>query len=190
VGTSLPTPPLVRPASRQTVNRFTALLALIVLVIIPGLLVVLLQRASHDIQLHLGDPIPQLTLRGLDSDSLSFSVFSGRRVALFFFNVTCERCQRELSNLDRLSSLFKDRVAIVAISLSDLRQTKDVLRSDKSTLTTLIDDREEARRAFGIEEVPALILVDGNQTVQQQHFGEESFETLRKNLTAFAGTGH
>ena len=178
------------PTPRQKRKRFTATIALIVLLAVPEFLVIFLQRVVHDSPLHQGDTIPLLTLRGLDSDSLSFSDLSGRKMVLFFFSVGCERCRRELSSIERLGWLFKDSLVLVAISLSDSCRTRAAMRQEKLGVITLVDDLGEARRAFGIEEVPALILVDGDQTVRQLYFGEKPFEVLRNRLNEFAGGGY
>ena len=174
-------------ASRQTKKHITTALALLVLLSVPEIVVVYLHRAADQPRLHNRDVIPQVTLRGLQSDSLSFSALSGRRAALLFFNVTCTRCQREFLNLDRLSPLFKDKLTVIAVSLSDLESTRYFVETNQLALTTLVDDRLEVQRAFGIGEVPVLVFVNSDGRIREQIIGEQSLPALRKLLGEFAG---
>ena len=181
------TPP-VGSASRQTKKHITTALALLVLLTVPEVVVVYLHRVADQPRLHNGETIPQVTLRGMRSDSLSFSDLSGRRAALLFFNVTCARCQREFLNLDRLSPLFRDKLTLIAVSLSDLESTRAFVETNQLTLTTFVDDRLQAQRALGIAEVPVLIFVNGDRRIKEQFVGEQSLPALRTLLGEFVGS--
>jgi peroxiredoxin len=186
VDTSLATASAVKQTSQRKTTRIVAAFALLALLCIPEFLVIFVQRSANQATLHRGDTIPPLMLRDLNSHKFSLPDFTGKRLALLFFKVDCPHCQRELLTVNRLSTAFKDDIVFAAISLSDAQKTKDLVDINKSGMLILVDEKAEARNAFGVLEVPALFLVNGDQAIEYRGVGEQSPQKLRKLFATFA----
>jgi peroxiredoxin len=186
VDTPLPTTSLAKATPRRKTKRLVAVFALVALLCIPEFFVILVQRTANQPSLHRGDTIPPLILRDLNLRKISLPDFTGKRIALLFFKIDCPHCQRELFSVNRLSTTFKGDIIFAAISLTDGQKTKDLLGVNKSGMLILVDEKAEARNAFGVLEVPALFLVNADQTIEYRGVGEQSSERLRKLFATFA----
>jgi len=75
-----------------------------------------------------------------------------------FFAADCERCRHVLALVARWRTAG---VKVVGISQETIEDTADFLKGSHFSIPVVIDDRPyQASRAFEIEQVPALALVD------------------------------
>ena len=181
--------PITVDSPHPTMKRLAAAVGLVALVIIPVVLLVLLQRAANTHTLRKGDAVPKLKLISLKSNEVSLEGFGGKQLALLFFSVDCPHCQKEISNFERLQKLFAEKITFLSVSLNERKKTEGYLKAHGLTVETLLDEQGEARRAFGIDEIPALFLVDGDLTVKHREIGEGTLASRVKLLTAFGGDG-
>ena len=130
--------------------------------------------------------MPLLKFHEMNVFDLPLPDFTGKRLALLFFKVDCPHCQREFSSVNRLSIAFKSDIVFAAISLSSPQKTKALLDVNTSRVLVLVDEKAEARNALGVLEVPALYLVNADQTIEYRGIGEQSPEKLRKLFAMFA----
>lgn len=168
------------------IRRLAAAVGLVTLVLIPVVLLVLLQRAANTHMLRKGDAVPRLKLMSLESNEVSLEGFGGKRLALLFFSVDCPHCQKEISNFERLQKLFAEKITFLSVSLNERGRTEGYVKSHGLTVETLLDEKGEARRAFGIDEIPVLFLVDGDLNVEHREIGEGTLASRVKLLTAFS----
>lgn len=185
----LHSPPTTIDSPHPIMKRLGAAIGLVALIIIPVGLLVLLQRAANTHTLRKGDAVPRLKLISLESNEVSFEGFGGKRLALLFFSVDCPHCQKEILNFERLQKLFAEKITFLGVSLSERKKTEGYLRSHGLTVETLLDEKGEAGRAFGIDEIPALFLVGEGLNVEHREIGEGTLASRVKLLTAFSGDG-
>lgn len=181
------TPPEVYENPRTPLRRFSAAIGLIFLLSIPIAMVTFLQRAGGIHQLRPGDQVPPLSLKSLDSMDVSIPGRNGKRAVLLFFSVECPRCQQEISNFEKLFRSFKDKYVFTGVSSGSARQTKNFLNARDITFPIFLDDNGEARRAFGVFEVPTLFLVRANGVIAFRASGVEASEARRRLAADIAG---
>lgn len=88
-------------------------------------------------------------------------VFFQGRMLLFFFAADCERCAQVLAMLARWRTAGAE---VMGISQETIEDTAEFLEQTKFSLPLVIDDRPyPAARAFEVERLPALALVDNDQ---------------------------
>lgn len=167
-------------------GKFVASLKLGAALLVPMFFILALQRISRDEAPGPGDPIPALTLQGLDGDPLSLVDPAKRTTALLFFSPDCPHCRRELENLDRLAATFRSEIVFLAISTDNAQKTQEFIDSIKIKVPAAADPRGTAHRAFGVFQLPTLFLVNGEGFVEQVFRGEESLETRIRQLSNIA----
>ena len=87
-------------------------------------------------------------------------VFLQGRTLLLFFAADCQRCGEMLALVARWRTAGAN---VVGISQETIEDTADFLQETKFSIPVVIDDRPyPASRAFEIEQVPALALVDND----------------------------
>lgn len=163
-----------------------AALGLVLLLCLPVLLVVAIHRGTDQHLLSPGDSVPTLTLREINSNDTRHVDFKGRLSAVLFFSTDCPHCQREIANFDRLNKMFGHDMFFLAISLSDHSKTMELRKSSRLEVTTLMDQSAEARRAFGVEMVPAMFLIKSDGTVAYSGSGEETSAARERLLRDFS----
>ena len=166
--------PTNQHSARAAPGRLPAALGLVLLLCLPVFLVVTIHRGTDQRLLGPGDSVPTLNLRDLNSINTRHVDFKGRLSAVLFFSTDCPHCQREISNFDRLNKTFGHDIFFLAISLSDNLKTIELRKSGRLEVTTMLDESAEARRAFGVEMVPAMFLVKSDGTVAYTGSGEET----------------
>ncbi len=167
-------------------GKFAATMGLIAILSAPVILMVFLQREADQPSLRIGDPVPPLILRTQHSDDTLIVGFGGKRFAVLFFSVDCPHCQREISSLGKLRDRFDEKMAILAISVSNERRTRDFTSANQLLANVMLDVNNNACRLLGVHELPALFLVGVDGTVKYQSTGEQSLEVLKVLLDDFS----
>ncbi|MDP2883740.1 MAG: TlpA disulfide reductase family protein [Ignavibacteria bacterium] len=171
-------------------GQLGAALGLVLLLCLPVLLVVAIHRGTDQRLISPGDSVPALTLRDLNSNNPRHVVFKGRPSSVLFFSTDCPHCQREIANFDRLNKMFGENMFFLAISLSDYSKTMELRKSNRLEVTTLLDQSAEARRAFGVEMVPAMFLIKSDGTVAYSGSGEETSVARERLLRDFSNANN
>ncbi len=180
----------IRPTSDQhfpctAPSRLPAAIGLVLILCLPAIFII---RLSHVTNPHLsrpGDPVPSLTARDLDSDTIHQLSFAGTPAALLFFSADCRHCQRELGSFDRLNRRFGDRILFLAISMSNKVKTTELANSLRPGMRILLDEQGASAERFGVEVVPALFLVGPDETIAYGDTGEKSFGAREQLLSEF-----
>lgn len=104
-----------------------------------------------------GAPVPDTDVYD-GKGAAPLPVFFQGRTLLMFFAADCERCRHVLALVARWRTAG---VNVVGISQETIEDTADFLKESRFSIPVVIDDRPyQASRAFEIEQVPALALVD------------------------------
>jgi peroxiredoxin len=132
-----------------------------------------------------GAQAPALTVRDPSSNELQQFSFKNTPAALLFFSVDCPHCQREINTLDRLNKRFGHKVLFLAISISNIGETRAIINANQLVVRTVLDDQGMGRRLFGVDVVPALFLVGADEVIVYSSLGEKTFAARERLMMEF-----
>ena len=122
--------------------------------------------------------LPQVTLKTMDGKAVRVDTLSngGKPFIIDFFATWCKPCNREL---DAISEVYADwqeetGVKIFAVSIDqaqNIHKVKPLVDNHGWEYDVLLDPNSDLRRAFGIQNIPYVLLVDGQGTSVYRHMG-------------------
>jgi thiol-disulfide isomerase/thioredoxin len=157
-----------------------ALAALASLLVVPRLSA----YSAFDAQLR---PTPPFVL-SVDGRTVSSAGLHGRVVALAFWASWCAPCIQELPHLQRIFEHFRNdpRVVIYAVDLGWYGETpekgRQFLARHRLDLP-MACDAGTAAKGFGIDSIPAVVLMDANGRARFTHNGYDTSENIEEGLT-------
>ena len=128
----------------------------------------------------LNKPAPAFSLPETDGGQVDLASYSGRPVLLVFWTSSCPICQRELPMLNRLEPELRGKgIAVVTILLGGEGEARDFLDSNRIGLRSVYDSEGKVGRAYGVNGVPKLVLIDKDGKVKRSHSGWIDESVLR-----------
>lgn len=131
----------------------------------------------------VGDIPPDDLGRNPGGDVIRVSDHRGKVVVITFWASWCGYCRRELPVLAGLQEAAgKDRVEVIAVNYEDDRDVYRALRRKlKNVQLTLTHDQSgDIGRAYGVQGIPRLFMVDRNGRVAYIHsgYGDSSIDEI------------
>ena len=126
--------------------------------------------------------------KGMQAPELAGQALSAPALVTFF-KTDCPACHLALRSLDSLARELDGQARIVAVSQDGAASTGALVRSLDLKLTLRFDTGLAASRAYGLEAVPAVFLVDGSGTIVEscQGFDRADLNRLAAALAHLAG---
>jgi peroxiredoxin len=134
--------------------------------------------------------LPQVTLKTMDGKAVRVDTLSngGKPFVIDFFATWCKPCNREL---DAISEVYADwqqetGVKIFAVSIDqaqNIHKVKPLVDNHGWEYDVLLDPNGDLKRAFGIQMIPYVLIVDGQGKIVYRHAGYtdgEEVELLEK----------
>lgn len=122
--------------------------------------------------------LPQVTLKTMDGKAVRVDTLSngGKPFIIDFFATWCKPCNREL---DAISEVYADwqeetGVKIFAVSIDqgqNINKVKPLVDNHGWEYDVLLDPNGDLKRAFGIQMIPYVMIVDGRGTIVYRHAG-------------------
>jgi peroxiredoxin len=129
---------------------------------------------------NLNRPAPAFSLPETDGGRIDLESYSGRPVLLVFWTSSCPICQRELPMLNRLEPELRGKgIAVVTILLGGEGEARDFVDSNRIGLRSVYDSEGKVGRAYGVNGVPKLVLIDKDGKVKRSHSGWIDESVLR-----------
>lgn len=121
----------------------------------------------------VGAPAPDFTLNDLEGKSIQLSSMRGKPVLINFWATWCGPCSAEMPNIEKAYQQFKnDDIAILAVNQGEhgdqVTGYKDLY---KLNFRILLDDSNQASRAYRIQALPTTIFVDRKGNIHEIHLG-------------------
>ena len=122
--------------------------------------------------------LPKVSLKDIHGKTVSTDTLSnhGRPFIIDFFATWCKPCNREL---DAISEVYEDwqqetGVKIIAVSLDqahNINKVKPLVDNHGWEYEVLLDPNGDLKRAFGIQVIPYVLIVDGKGNIVYKHQG-------------------
>ena len=122
--------------------------------------------------------LPKVTLKDINGKSVSTDTLSngGRPFIIDFFATWCKPCNREL---DAISEVYEEwqqetGVKIIAVSIDqaqNMNKVKPLVDNHGWDYEVLLDPNSDLKRAFGIQMIPYVLIVDGQGNIVYKHQG-------------------
>lgn len=118
---------------------------------------------------------------------VSSKIIGKNWVVLDFFATYCEGCKKEIPELEEILSGFEKyglSLYVFSVDREGTAIVRPYFEKNPTTLTILIDRFKKTADAYGIEEIPALFLIDPEGTIVVKRIGyaEENVRDIRAIL--------
>ena len=121
-----------------------------------------------------GDLASDFTLTDIDGNVVSLSDYQGKVVLLDFFYIGCPGCEEWVPHLRQIYDACGERLTIISISVRPETDTISILkqyRSDNDMSWMITRDTADVSYTYGIQYVPTLFLIDGDEYIRYKHVG-------------------
>ena len=141
----------------------------------------------------VGDIPPDYLGRNPGGDEVRVSDQRGKVVVITFWASWCGYCRKELPVLAGLQDVAgKDRVEVIAVNYEDDRDVYRALRRKLKNvqLTMTHDQSGEIGRAYGVQGIPRLFMVDRQGRIAYIHsgYGDSSIDEIVKAVNKLLAT--
>src|SRR5512139_1068048 len=136
------------------------------LLVLAAALSALLPGTASALCVDVGKPVPELTLPGIDGQSVSIGSFKGKIVLLAFWASWCPRCEEELTFLQGVYKTSGDIVVLAInqesqnISRAHVERIQRALKEWKIDFPVLLDRNLDAWNGFCINALPTSVILD------------------------------
>lgn len=136
--------------------------------------------------------MPKTVLKDINGKSVAVDTIGthGQPVIVDFFATWCKPCRRELNAIAEVYDDWKkEGVRLVAISCDEaqnVQKVKPLVAQEGWEYEVLLDAQGDVKRAFGIQSIPFVAVIDGKGNIVYRHTGytdggeEEIIEAVRK----------
>ena len=116
----------------------------------------------------IGRQAPEFALPAFAGPNVRLSEYRGDVVALSFWSSRCGTCAAQLAALDGLLATYRSAgLVTLAVSVDDdLDRAGRFAREHPAKFPLLADRTKEVSRAFGIDRLPSIVLIDRSGVVR------------------------
>ncbi len=152
-----------------------AVVRVVLLLVIPvaGLWYAEARRSSE--HLEVGHLLPPVSLVSFP-DQRPVELKLERPTVIVVFSASCPFCGQQLARVDSLERKFRGRVDFLAVSMSGLEQTRQLLADVNSPSQVLLAHRENVWSQWRVKTVPTVFLTDHRGALVMQWSGLKESE--------------
>lgn len=122
--------------------------------------------------------LPSVKLKDLKGRAVDTSTLNngGKPMIISFFAGWCKPCKRELNAINEVYDDWRDEtgVKLIAISIDkaqDIAKVKPMVDAEGWDYDILLDPNSDFMRAMGIQQIPHLLIIDGNGKIVESRSG-------------------
>jgi len=161
---STPTP--ARPESKPSLRPL-----IFILVGLVGVVVVLRlvwQEPRPPEGRRVGNQCPEVSGFDVDDKPVKLSDYKGKVVLISFWATWCPPCQKQIPHeIEMMNTVYKDRpFTILGVALDSADTLKDYYKRRPLPWPNIVGEDRILSRAWGVNGIPAAVLVDHNGVIQ------------------------
>jgi len=137
------------------------------------------------------DQAPDFTLNALDGGKVTLSSLRGKPVVIDFWGTWCPPCIKALNDMVRISDKFGKRVTFLGVALNDRKDEMERVRQEKMISYQLLFGTDQVAKAWRVEEVPTVVVLDRNGKVAWRETGfdpDSGLRALERTLNKLTGS--
>jgi peroxiredoxin len=136
-----------------------------------------------------GDPLPEFAVELEDGSAFTPATLAGEVSLLTFWATWCHACGLEMPTVGAIAEHYATRpdVRIYGINRDSgppIQRRKQVTAylSERELAFPQVYDDGQLARAFGVEQIPYMVIVDRRGQIRHLHLGQVSERTLRSEI--------
>ena len=129
----------------------------------------------------VGKPAPPVSLELISGKKINLAEQQGKIVFLAFWATWCEPCRRDIPRLIEAQAEFKNLV-VIGISTEPRADVADYLGQEHFDFPTALDPGEKVSKAYGIDLIPRLFVIDQKGIITKMIRGLPSQGAIRRAL--------
>lgn len=116
----------------------------------------------------IGRPAPEFALPAFSGPNVRLSEYRGDVVALSFWSSRCGTCAAQLAALESVLATYRSAgLVTLAVSVDDdLERAGRFAREHPARFPLLADRSKQVSRAYGIDRLPSIVLIDRSGVVR------------------------
>lgn len=138
-----------------------------------------------------GDPVPDFATQLADGTPFSPAQLEGQVSLLTFWATWCRACGLEMPTVAAIERGYAKQPDFQVYGVNrdsgppvQRRELVEAYLEDRQLGFTQIYDDGQLARAFGVEQIPYMVLVDKHGNARHMHLGQVSEQTLRSEIDA------
>jgi peroxiredoxin len=138
-----------------------------------------------------GDPLPEFTAKLDDGSPFTPETLAGEVSLLTFWATWCQACGLEMPTVDAIAEHYAEspEVRIYGINRDDgpakaRREKVEAYLHERELAFAQVYDDGQLARAFAVEQIPYMVIVDRQGQIRHLHLGQVSERTLRSEIDA------
>ena len=110
--------------------------------------------------LPLGQPVPDISLKGLDGKYVKLSSLRGKPVFIDFWATWCGPCRLSLPHTAKLAKEHGKEITVLAVTNEDVKTIKAFQQEEKLIFPALRDPDDTVRDTFKVTSLPTFVIID------------------------------
>jgi thiol-disulfide isomerase/thioredoxin len=143
-------------------------------------------------QLRPGDIPPKSLGITRTRDEIETTQFAGRVMVVTFWASWCGPCRSELTMLEKLQILAKDKLKVVAVNIEEREVFRNVARAlAELTVTITNDPGKRYAAAYGVKGIPHMVIIgkDGRIVAVHRGYSDSALDGLLAEINAELAKG-
>lgn len=132
----------------------------------------------------VGQKAPEISGKDMEGEQFSLNKLQGKPTVIVFWQTISVPSQRQLKQVEKLSSELKDKINVCTVNLGEESKVVDTyINNNGMDLPVLIDSPKQTwANLYRIDIMPTLLIIDKEGIVSVANKGGLSYEDLKSTL--------
>jgi thiol-disulfide isomerase/thioredoxin len=166
-------------------RKVKALIALIIILMVPALVLMFLHSKVDFAPLPLNKELPFVRLTTINGGAATLDKFRSSRIIIMVFSAECPHCLRMLSVFEAMNRKYGNALKFIALSISNPDTTEKLVSEMPYSFQVFVDKNNELKRVLRISALPTILFVDTGLVLRSEQYGEASENIEEKSVKSF-----